>query len=324
MRNILLTSLIAIGMFCNSVAVMADEVKSGSQQECTSDIKINCTVNTGNTTVTTNTNLPAGTVSNLPISGNTTTTTTYNMGSGGSGAYAQAQEAKSQANTTMLLGIALAVAFGMQCGPHNPTACMLAAAAAAAAAMAAGKKAEAGKLMKELGTGEDSSTSDTQTTTDGGNNAEGQLAQINSDLANKGYKVNTNGSVTLPNGSTVDPSMSESSLQAAGLSNSDVSGIRAGLDKMRKDINDKLGKDEGQLNVASVDANAMSGAYGSTPETGKGTPTAGADRMPLDRNPAAWDGFYKQYGDSLIGVGNSDIFMMVEKRVQVERKLMGQ
>jgi hypothetical protein len=69
----------------------------------------------------------------------------------------------------------------------------------------------------------------------------------------------------------------------------------------------------------------LSGAYGGgdkrAGEAGRGAANGGP--QDISRDPAAWDGYYKQYGDSLIGVAQNDIFLMVQKRVEKERKGMG-
>ncbi len=327
MRNFFITLMTVTSMLLNQVplALAADEVK---KPDCNvAQDRLKCITEQGNSTTTTETDIPDGTVSNLPMSGNTTTTTMFgSAGAAGSGAYAQAQEAKNQANNTMMLAMAMAAMFAMQCGPRNPTACMLAAAAAAAAMMANSKKNQAQQLMNTLGNS-GATTSTTDGSTDNANSAE--LDKVRDSLARKGYKINDDGSFVAPNGATVDSGMSDQSLANAGLNQSDINGVRSGLDKMKKDIKDKLANQEGDVSGASlgIGDTAMSGAYGSkggtTSETGKGNPSAGADRMGLDRNPAAWDGFYSQYGDSLLGVAQSDIFLMVEKRVEKERVGMG-
>jgi hypothetical protein len=48
-----------------------------------------------------------------------------------------------------------------------------------------------------------------------------------------------------------------------------------------------------------------------------------ADRTEVDKDPNKWSGFFTKFGDSQIGVAQSDIFLMVEKRVDSERKIMG-
>lgn len=319
MKNILITSLITIGMMSNTVIAVADEVKT---PDCNvAQDRLKCLTEQGSS----ETVIPEGTVSNLPMSGNTVNTiNTANPGAAGSGVYTQAAEAKNQANNTMMLGLAMAAMFAMQCGPRNPTACMLAAAAAAAAMMAAGKKAEAQKLMNTLGNGGAGTTDTTSGTSDAV--AEGDLAKVRDQLLKKGYKLNDDGSFTAPNGATVDAGMSDQSLANAGLDGTQTSSLRSQLDKLRKEMQDKLGTANANGSANGLGDTAMSGAYGSkggsTSETGKGNPNA-AERMALDRNPASWDGYFNQFGDSLIGVAQGDIFRMVEKRVDKERKGMG-
>ena len=58
-------------------------------------------------------------------------------------------------------------------------------------------------------------------------------------------------------------------------------------------------------------------------EEGEAGSAVGATSLDGDRDPAAWDGFFKKYGDSKVGVASSDLFRMVELRVSSERKVMG-
>jgi hypothetical protein len=62
---------------------------------------------------------------------------------------------------------------------------------------------------------------------------------------------------------------------------------------------------------------------GGAPSDAPGANTAKSEKVSIDRDPAAWGGYFKQHGDSLIGVSQSDIFLMVHNRVQIERKAMG-
>lgn len=332
MKRLILTFSILSFVAQTSLAGEVVGGTGGTQQECTSEMRINCTITQGNTTTTTTTNQPEGTSSGRPMSGFTSTTTSTlgtGLGDAGTGAYLQAQAAKQQAQSTMMMGLALGAMFLSQCGPRNPAACMLGAAALAAAAMAAGKKAQAQNLMNTLGTGQDSSTGPTTTTTTDSTDTSGQqLTDLTSDLAKKGYKYGADGSITTPSGSVVAGDLNEKSVADAGFSSADNSSIQSGLDKMRKDMTSALknadGAAEGESSAET--ANALSGAYGGdgTPSgSGSGRGLATASKT-LDKNPEAWDGYYKQFGDSLIGVGNADIFLMVEKRVENERKLMGQ
>lgn len=305
----------------------ADELKSN---QC--ETAINCTVTQGNTTTTTTTpqSTDGGSTLRRNSSGNTVVTTTTNYGSAGTagtGAYSQAQDAKNQANTTMIAAFAMAAMLAAMCNPpHNITPCILAPLAALAGMMAGQKKNEAQKVMDNLGTSgtTDSATTTDSTTTDAENAA--TLAKIKDDLAKKGVKMNGDGSTTLPNGATVASDLNNSSLKAAGLSDSQISSLRKDLDKMKKDINN--GSGAGGVEYQDVASNAGGYDGGRTAVDGdREIASAGveADRTGIDKDNAnKWNGFFKQYGDSQIGVAQSDIFLMVEKRVDSERKIMGQ
>ncbi len=327
----ILKSVITISLVLTSPYGYADELKSS-----TCETAINCTVNQGDTTQTTTTTETGDDGSEIRrrSSGNTSTTTTTttnygSAGSAGSGAYTQAKDAKNQANMTMIAAFAMAAIMAAMCNPPtNVTPCILAPIAAIAGIMAGQKKNEAQKVMDSLGNPE-TTTDSTTTTTDGtgtSDNADTSVAAIKADLAKKGYKMNDDGTTTLPNGSTVASDLNAASLQAAGMSGSQISDIQSGLAKMKKDIADKAA--EGAATTA--DAGAGGDQYG-----GSGGGSGDSNDLSVagsgvegertgNRDPAAWTGFGKQHGDSLIGVAQADIFLMVEKRVESERKPMGQ
>jgi len=331
MRNLFITFFIFLGMLINSHLVLADEVVNGSGNDCfTSDNQLLCRTQQGNSTSTQTTTIAPGTYSNLPMSGNTSTQTSYTaLGGGGSGAYAQASQAKSASTAMAIAAGIMAAAFGSQCGPTNQQACVLAGVAAGAAILGMMKAKQAGDLMNTLGNSQTSST-----TTDAANTSTDQAsAQVNATrdmLSKQGYKINADGSFTAPNGTAIDSGASSQNLAAAGLSNSDINGVQSGLADMRSQLASKVASVGESTSTGNgvPDPSAMSGAYGGGPggkggatsETGKG----GASSGDINRDPAAWDGYFKQYGDSLIGVGQNDIFMMVQKRVESERKIMGQ
>lgn len=329
--NNFLKSILSISLVLSSPYASADELKS-----TTCETAIECQVTQGNTTTTTSTSntLSDGTVIRRPSSGNTTTTTTTtsNYGSAGgtgSGSYSQAQNAKNQANMTMIAAFAMAAMMAAMCNPPtNITPCILAPIAAIAGIMAMQKKNEAQKLMDNLGTGS-TQTTDTSTDTDGssdsaGDNTAATVAAIKADLAKKGYKMNDDGTTTAPNGATIAANLSPSSLQAAGLSPGQISDVQNGLEKMKKDISDKASEGAG---AETAGVGAGDGLGGGASDSGNELSVAGAGveaERSGNRDPAAWTGFAKQYGDSQIGVAQADIFLMVEKRIENERKPMGQ
>lgn len=324
----ILKLLLSVSLILTSPYGFAEEAKDNNTS-C--ETQINCTVTQGNTTTKTTTpnTTDGGTTLRRRSSGNTTTTTTTTFGSAGTagtGAYTQAQQAKNQANTTMITAFAMAAMLAAMCNPpHNITPCILAPLAAMAGAMAAQKKSEAQKVMNSLGT---SGTSDTKTdtagTSDGADTSAATLAKIKADLAKKGIGMNADGSAVLPNGSTVSADMGAQGLQNAGLSDSQISQLGRDLDKLKKDIGSGSGSTVEQVNVASA------GGYdgGRTSLDGNDREIASssveAERTAVDSNAGAWSGYFKQFGDSQIGVSQSDLFIMVEKRVDSERKIMGQ
>jgi hypothetical protein len=320
---------LSLSLIFTSPYAFGDEAKSGG--DC--DIQINCTIQQGNTTTTTTTPTMSagGTQITNGVSGLTSTTTTTNYGSAGtsgSGAYTQAQNAKNKANGTMIAAFAMAAMLAAMCGPHNITPCILAPIAAMAGMMAGQKKDQAQQVMENLGTSDTTAgTKDTTGTTDGTDQAKVELAKIKADLAKKGYAMNADGSTTLPNGSTVASDLNSKSLQASGLSPEQISSINKEIEKMKKDLGNAEGSDGGAASIATAGYSGGRSRLGGDDYGGgesKNTNTAEADRTSLDRNPAAWQGYSTPFGDSQIGVPLSDLFLMVEKRVESERKVMGQ
>lgn len=326
--NYIIRVCLSLSLVFTSPYAFGEEAKDNNTQ-C--ETQINCTIQNGNTTTTTATpnTSSGGTVINRGVSGLTTTTTTTNYGSAGTagtGAYTQAQAAKNQANNTMMLAFAMAAMMAAMCNPpHNIVPCILAPLAALAGVMAGQKKDQAQNVMNSLGsTDSTNGTKDTSRTTDGTATANAELAKIKADLAKKGYAMNADGSTTLPNGKTVASDLNPQSLQAAGLSASDIGKVQSEIDKMKKEFNNNT-SGAGETSVASADG---FGGRVRIDDDGsrdmRKTASVEADRTDVDKDSPNLTGLFKQFGDSQIGVAQSDIFLMVEKRVDKERKIMGQ
>lgn len=315
-----LTKILTIFTFLTqSSFVFAQGTVSRGVTGC--ETAINCTVTTGNTTTATTTTNTAGTATIRPMSGATTTTVTTNYGSAGaadSGAYSQAEEAKNQSNLMMIAAAGLGTMYASRCGSRNPRACMLAAAAFSAAGLANQKSQQASGLMSSLGNG---GQSDGTVDSAGINSTVAtSLNKIKADLASNGFAVDESGNITMPNGSTVGGDLSEQSLKNAGMDASEANQLQKDLEAMRKEMRDKTGAEGaallardsgstgyGRISISSLDGNEK-----------EMTAQLEAERSGIDRDPASWTGFYKKFGDGLIGVSQSDIFLMVEKRVEKE------
>ncbi|MCB9072451.1 MAG: hypothetical protein H6623_02425 [Bdellovibrionaceae bacterium] len=321
--------ILSLSLITMSPDSFGDEIKTACETA------INCTITNGNTTTTTATpgKSTGGTTINRGVSGMTTTTTTTNYGSagaGGSGAYNQAQNAKNKASDTKAAAMAMAAAMMAACRPpYVIVPCILAPLAMMAAQTAGSKENDAQNVMNSLGVGGSTSgtTADTKGTTDSAQmNAE--LARIKADLAKKGVIANADGSTTLPNGQTVASNLNDQSLKAAGLSNSDINNLKSTLANMKKDLNGSKSATP-ELNTASVAGGYDGGRVRIDSEgdiSGDTRKTASVDpeRTQVDKDASKWQGFFTQFGDSQIGVAQSDIFLMIEKRVDQERKVMGQ
>ena len=295
------------------------EVASGGGAGC--EITLDCTVTTGTATSTT----PTGTV-NTQMNGAVTTTTNYadgSVGDEGTGAYNQAKEGQTQAIVMGVAAAALGVSYMARCNRGN-TACYLGAAAFAAAGYAASKASQSQDLMNDLGTsGSSTGTVDASTAQDAA--LQKELNKLKADLVSQGFTVDDSGNITTPTGTSVNGDLSPASLAAAGMSAQESNAIQQGLADMRKQLAEKVGAGAGDL-VAQPSGStgygrvSISSLDGSQKET---TSATEAERSGIDRDPAAWGGFFKQFGDGVIGVSHSDIFLMVEKRVDSERNGMG-
>ena len=287
-------------------------------------------VNTGSTTTTTTT--PGRTSSTRGESSNGSTSGTSGLTGNGTGAYQQAQKAKDDANTKMIMGAAIAAMSLPGCMAKQVMSCVMMAAGIALAAFAKGKKDEAQDLQNNLGVastgGSDTPGSTTTTSTSGndaeGSNAEGQLNTLRGQLAGAGYTVGADGTITGPNGSQANAfGLSPAALKGMGMSQSDADRFASEFEKRAAEAAKKA-----PINVASSEGGGGSGGgsaagVGGDPSNAPGANTAKSEKTSIDRDPAAWAGYFKQHGDSLIGVSQSDIFLMVHNRVQIERKAMG-
>ncbi len=314
-------TLVIFSFFLCFLSQSFAEVASGGGAGC--ETSINCTVSTGTTTSTT----PTGTV-NDQMTGAVTTTTNYgtdgSVGEENTGAYNQAESGKTQSIVMGVAAAALGTSYMMRCGTHNRTACYLGAAAFAAAGYAASKAMQSQDLMNDLGSsGSSTGTVDTSTVQDAA--LQKELNKLKADLVSQGYTVDDSGNITTPTGASVNGDLSPASLAAAGVSGKESSAIQQGLADMRKQLAEKVGAGAGDL-VAQPSGStgygrvSISSLDGSQKET---TAATEAERSGIDRDPAAWGGFFKQFGDGVIGVSHSDIFLMVEKRVDRERTGMG-
>lgn len=296
--------------------MFSDEVKLGCETA------INCVVSNGNTTttVTTPPTTTGGTILRRESSGNTTSTSQFgSTGQAGDGIYNQALSAKGTATGVMTAAYGLAGSLARSCGPHNPTPCILAPIAALAGAAAGATAGDAQGLMNSLGTSSpvDAAGSTTGGTFDDPLNTAKTLDKIKSDLAKQGYIMNSDGSTTLPNGKTIAADLNSDSLKKAGLTDSQIAQLNKDVLKLKKDIGQGSGTGKQDLNAANDYGGERTALEGGRSISSIASP---ADRTQVDAN--AWSGFFTQFGDSKIGVPQSDIFLMVEKRVDNERKAM--
>ena len=293
---------------------------SFAQSGC--ETAINCTVNTSSSTTGYTGTTTQG----------ATDTPTSSLGSSNTGAYTQAAEGRNQSTMMMMSALAMGASFSGQCGSFNQTACMLAGAAFAAASLAGQGRSASTQVMRDLGADDAmiaASENDGVHVSD--TSLQSQLDSGLSSLAQNGYSVDSQGNITLPSGSSVNGDLSAQSMKAAGMSSGDIGSVQAGLDRMKKELNEKNQKSGGDNNAGDLLAagrgstgyNRVSISSLDKDGSGNGTGSVEAERKGIDRDPSAWQGFYKQFGDSVIGVAHSDIFLMVEKRVERERLTMG-
>jgi hypothetical protein len=261
------------------------------------------------------------------MSNYTTSTTNFSDGTVGdanSGAYAQAKEGQTQSLIMGATAATLGQRYLSRCGSRNPTACYLGAAAMTAAGLAAVKAMESQGLMNGLGG--DGSGQGTQDTSNTATSAlTQQLNKLKADLTAQGFSVDENGNITNSSGKTVNGDLSPQSLADAGVSASDAGQIQAGLAEMRKQLKEQTGANSAALVGQTTSSSGFGRVSISSLDDGQKETTAAteAERTGIDRDPAAWSGFFKKFGDGVIGVAQSDLFLMVEKRVEHERNGMG-
>jgi hypothetical protein len=319
-----LKSLFANFIFLAQIS--SAEIVSGNTSGC--ETLINCTVSSAQTSTTKS--LTGETNVNTQGSGATSTQSTYSsFGEAGSGAYSKAREAQNKANSTASAAADAAIGFWGICATRRGDwACPVAAVLTKASQNASNKAGEAGTFMRSIG-----ADGSTQGSAGGGSappvdrELQSKINKLKADLANRGYNTDVSGNVTLPNGSTVDGDLNQQSLLASGMSQAEADQIAQGLAQAKQKLQDQLGKEGADSNGLLAKSNSsgfgrvsIASLDGSEKETAKATE---AERTGIDRDPAAWEGFYKKFGNSVIGVSHSDIFLMVEKRVEKERQGMG-
>lgn len=287
-------------------------------------LQINCQTTTGNTTVTKETQLrpTGGLVSETEGSGVTTVKTQYEeVGGAGDGVYDQAAGAESQSLAAQMLGTLIAATNLPSCGrPGGQAQCMLGMAGLGLAMMGAGGAASSQYTQDQMGT-EGTTTDKTVGTTDT-SIAGGDLNKLKADYAKAGYKTDANGNTVLPNGKSITGDMDKAALMTAGVSSADADKYLKGLKDLKAQVDEKLKTAQLASGAGGGGPGSIQGAVGS----GGGDPSAESVQVASgdDRDPASWNGYYKKFGDSVIGVSQSDIFGLVENRVGIERKAMGQ
>ena len=232
------------------------------------------------------------------------------------GTFNNADQSKSDSSSTNIAGMIMGAMLMTQCGPTNPTACILAAMAFADAAMSAGNGSNSGITGAAVGVqetpGDGAVPGDT---TEVDFQVQLEKAQQNLDkLAAMGYKVDAGeGSITVPSGSTLsgDDFSSVEKLEAAGLSTAQANDLVEKLGKKVKTRNlAKGGSGEGtsgaRASTASVDDDA----------NGNKSPVTSTSNKRRDLSSLA-----RRLGSDLVGVASANIFDLVERKYRNERKL---
>lgn len=260
----------------------------------------------------------------------------------GGGAYNEANNAQNSSNMFAMAGMGIAMMNLPKCGvPGGQAACAVGVAGIGLAALSNAKANEAASVKAALsgvsvqdqpGTG-DQAAIDTA-------NIGNQLSQLQTDAAQKGISVGADGSVTLPNGESLTPSQmtAEGFQDAFGLSAEDAESAFAEFESAINKAKDSDGGGSGGAASGLLAGLAEDAEAGEDlTETGY---TAGLRRkkkrdpaseegaaiasLDLGQDDAQWSGVFKKYGTTKVGVKQSDLFRMVENRVNKERKRMGE
>lgn len=162
-----------------------------------------------------------------------------------------------------MMGLAMAGMFAKQCGPHNTFACVAAGLSAADAMMGSSAKSAAfqtGTYMDPTAGGYDSNN------TDNGADpvVQSQLQDVLHDLANQGYTLNEDGSVTGPNGQSYSSSdlASMQALQNAGATAQGAANFMKNMKNVKAAAAKKAGVNLNAVkrNVASASGASSGGA----------------------------------------------------------------
>lgn len=277
---------------------------------------LECSVRESRRTPVVNTSTTAA-----PIANTTTTTTNFvSAGEANSGTYEKAAQAQNTSMITTAVATAAAAQNWARCGRRSPTPCIIAAALTVTAGLAMQAAGQAGSLMNSLGgSGQAEGQVDRSTTADASVLA--NLNKIKAGLEDMGYSADENGNIKLPSGSTVNSDLSEQSLKSAGLTEAEAAAVQNQLQALKKDLRDKAGAGTDSLLASGSGSSGYGRVSISSLDGSDKEVSAVAERTDIDssRDPASWGGFYKRFGDSVIGIDKSDIFLMVEKRVEKER-----
>jgi hypothetical protein len=225
----------------------------------------------------------------------------------------------------MGMNMAMGAMFMSQCAPpESVMPCILGALSFAQGAMTGMSAGQSGKTKSaaSAGGGSGFGTSYGDTAVDAGMTPEQQSAFTS--LAEKGFKVNKNGTVTDPSGKTWSGGdfAGAQSMLSAGLSPSDIEKTQKLIDEANQKATAYLNANQARVVAMGVD----SGGGGGRDPAGE---YKSEDFMANFKNPFGINRNQKQamvagktvaHGDDLIGVKVDDIFTMVHRRYQSKRQ----
>lgn len=141
------------------------------------------------------------------------------------------------------------------------------------------------------------------------------------DLENKGYKVNPDGSVTSPNGSTLS-SMTPSGMKKAGMTPDQIDAAVDIMEQAKKKRESLLS----QLNEYDEEYSGGGGSGGKNGYDGQSADNAssrfGNNRMPSNSNEPSIAGLSVKHGGDQIGVAGDNLFKMVHRKYEEKKPSM--
>lgn len=240
-----------------------------------------------------------------------------------SGARNNGEQSQNDSNSTQILGLIMGAAFAAMCGPKNPAACVMAAMSFADAAASGRNSSNSAAFQNQL-------LPNGQTLT-GNEGVDAGAQEGLSKLNELGYAINSDGSVTTPEGETLtsEDFASVQSLTDKGLTPEQAQNALDLFKQVSADAQKQvaeLGEKKGNAFAIGDDGGFTSGSVtiiDEGPESSRGKKSKNINKSSKKgaRLPASeLAGLKKNFNGEPIGIGLANIFLIVKKKYEDKDK----